>query len=392
MAACLVPLSGCFTDAGMLDDTGGLAQLFSVAAPASASGSGDAAGRSVSGTVRNRGDYRLFEFEGTAAGKYWSIDAAFGTGAFTVALFDGDMNLLARASAINAQPLRHIMRRASERIYVGVTPAAGGIGGDFLLSVSYAAERAAPPLKGQLVWVNFGGAESVRVHGRGGISFGPFDAAVIGPEFAGETDAIKRMIVEAMRADYAGFDVSVVSSDESPEPGEEHSVIHFGGSDSRLLGLADNVDRYNADPSQTAVIYVESFSTFSGLGMYVEEMALMLGNTGSHEVGHLLGLYHTRNADDLMDTTGSAWDLTENQSFLRVELESSVFPAGMENSPMILADTVGVVEVAAASRSAAEEEASDDPEKLLRRQKLRQLLGAELRYRCGLCSDLDSQE
>lgn len=390
MAACVVPLSGCFTDAGMLDDGGGLTQLFSVAAPASVSGSGDATGRSISGTVRSRGDYRLFEFGATAAGTSWNIDAAFGTGAFTVVLFDGDMNLLERASAINAQPLRHIMRRASERIYVGVTPAAGGVGGDFLLGVTYDSQQNASAPKGQVVWVNFGGAEGVRVHGRAGISFGAFNAAAIGPEFAGETAAIKRMIVEAIRADYAGFDVSLVSSDESPEPGEEHSVLHFGGSDSRLLGLADNVDRYNADASQTAMIYVESFSTFSGLGMYVEEIALMLGNTGSHEIGHLLGLYHTRNANDVMDTTGSAWDLTENQSFLRVELESSVFPAGMENSPMILADTVGVVEVAAAARPTAQELAPDDPEKLQRRQKLRQLLSAELRDRCGLCSDPDS--
>ena len=72
-----------------------------------------------------------------------------------------------------------------------------------------------------------------------------------------------------------------------------------------------------------------------------EEMGVMIANVASHELGHLLGLYHTVNHDDLMDSTGSAWDLADNQDFTGGLLEPSVFATGYEDADNLLGHAVG---------------------------------------------------
>ncbi len=111
-----------------------------------------------------------------------------------------------------------------------------------------------------------------------------------------------------------------------------------------------------------------------------DEMGIMIGNVGSHELGHLLGLYHTREPHDVMDTTGTAWELAENQRFDRAALEPSVFPVGMENSPMLLRDTVG--EIAGGPPA----ERQDYSLKQGLRMFIRDLTEIELRSGCGLCN------
>ena len=148
---------------------------------------------------------------------------------------------------------------------------------------------------------------------------------------------------------------------------------------SGLLGLADNVDRYNSDPTQTAVVFVRGFEPFEVMQLTPEEMGVMIGNVGSHELGHMLGLYHTREPHEVMDTTGTAWELAANQRFDRAALAMSVFPVGMEDSRMILADTVGVVPGAVSP-----EPAFDSP-KLGVRMLIRDISEFELRSACGLC-------
>ena len=106
----------------------------------------------------------------------------------------------------------------------------------------------------------------------------------------------------------------------------------------------------------------------------------MIGNVGSHELGHMLGLYHTREPHEVMDTTGTAWELAENQRFDRAELDPSVFPVGMEDSPMILADTVGELP------SGPQAVKSVDAIKHGLRMLIRDLSEIELVTGCGLCN------
>jgi hypothetical protein len=111
----------------------------------------------------------------------------------------------------------------------------------------------------------------------------------------------------------------------------------------------------------------------------------MVGNVASHEFGHLLGLFHTQLPPDLMDTSGTAWDLAGQQAFSRAPLEPSVFPAGFENSPARLAETVGVVPVSEEGRLAK----PLATERMIRKAALRRLVKEELPQRCGTCLDLD---
>lgn len=393
------PTAGCVGEllpglAGSSDATG-LSVPVSTAQPLPSSASvgkaDSAAGprrSSVSGSLSGSLSYDLYSVGPSARGDRWTISpSGLGGGAIVVALFDDQENLLAREYVTGAMRLTHIMRENVGNVQIGVMVPSGRHGGSYRLDVTIQPAATVPSPRRQLVWLNFGGATGVRVNGRAAISFAAFDGAMVGEAYTGHTQALKDAIVASMRADYQDYNVEIVTSDEAPEPTEPHAVIQFGGRSNGLLGLADSVDDYNADLSQTAVVYVENFEPYWTMKLTPDEMGVMIANVASHELGHLLGLYHTQDPTDTMDTTGSAWDLAGSQRFSRARLEPTVFATGMEDSPALLEQIVGLAPPSLNKALAAARVA-----KIPLYAEIRRFAQAEIPYACGTCLSLDSPD
>lgn len=342
----------------------------------------------LSGSVTRQGDYQLFELGSSGAGDVWSVGTATGydrNASFIVALFDQDMNLVSRGLFSSGSRMDHTMRADATQMYAGVTPL--GSGGAFALRASRSAGSRAPAARPQVVYLNFAGGTNVVVNREPPMSFGPFAGATVGDAYAGQTALMKQIIVAAMQTDYLGYNVTILTSDNGGPPSGDHATLHFGGYEAGLLGLADSVDAYNSDPEQTAVVYLENFARYQTMGLSVSEMSVMIANVASHELGHLLGLYHTQEVDDLMDTTGDAWDLATDQAFRRARLEQSVFPTGYENSPALLRQTVGGT--GGAAKLALD---SQMKQRLVETRWVRAFSETELHDNgCGTCQRLDER-
>ncbi len=290
--------------------------------------------------LRGSEAYELVDLGPSLAGDRWTLFVQSESAPLdevVIALLDAEQALQYRSRVAAHDTVRCTLRHDTNHLYAAVqTQRAGRFA---LVAARRQADVPAP--QAQLVWLNFDGAAGVQINAQPAISFGPFEAADVDPAYAGQRELMMAEIARTVRALYAAFDVTILSSAETPEPATPHATIHFGGNDRVYVGMGEAVDRYNADPIDEAIVYTQAFARYASMALAPEEMARMIGNTAGHELGHLLGLFHTRGSENVMDDTRSAWELATESVVAPGPLAETVFPVGVEDATAILAETVG---------------------------------------------------
>ena len=209
--------------------------------------------------------------------------------------------------------------------------------GQFRCTVQLEPDVAVAPIIGQTVVLQLTGGLDVSVAGIGYGNLPEFDAVNVDASFAGDTGEFEGIILDIVREDYAPFDITILTTDDD-EPTVNFTTIFFGISSTlQIFGIADDIDFYNGDDMDSAIVFLEAFGS---LGASSRATAQALANVVSHEIGHTLGLMHTNDVTTLMDTTGADTTLLGDQSFGTAELFD--FPIGKQNAPLLLGETVGL--------------------------------------------------
>ncbi|MCH8964670.1 MAG: zinc-dependent metalloprotease [Planctomycetes bacterium] len=208
--------------------------------------------------------------------------------------------------------------------------------GSFKCTLTLEPGVAIAPLIGQSVVLQFSGGEDVHV---AGIDYGTvpaFDGANVASGFSSDTAALMDLIVSLTREDYARYDVTISTTDDA-EPEGNFTTLFFGTRSARsIFGIADDIDFYNSDDMDNAIVFLEAFGDLSSS---VDAVGQALANVVSHEIGHTLGLMHNNDVTTLMDTTGADETLLADQSFGIADIID--FPIGKQNAPLLLEETLG---------------------------------------------------
>jgi len=145
-------------------------------------------------------------------------------------------------------------------------------------------------LQGQVIYLDFDGAEEVTYNGP--VTVGPFDVpAFQAPgELAGQEQTIIDQILSNLQEIFARS--GVIFTTHQPPGATQYSTIYIGGDDSAFLsfgqfyGLAENLDIANRDRSDEALVFAEEIP---GGAPTPDEYCAGAAQLVAHEAGRLLG-------------------------------------------------------------------------------------------------------
>ncbi|MEK7732257.1 MAG: hypothetical protein AAB363_10415, partial [Planctomycetota bacterium] len=310
----------------------------------------------LQGTIETVGDLDVYLLGALSPGDRITVDAYTPNSALdvTIALFDAEGRLVVNnddredgSGGSRDAFVDFIVRHAGDPYYLVVTHSpfaatSGEFVGSYRVDIVVDSGFDVPQPFAQTLLLDFdGGAVNSPVLGT--MTLAPFDAAAISPLYEGETETVKNRIREIFEQNYGRFNVTVLTTDDPPPPpGEMYSTIYFGGFDRGAFGLAEDVDLYNVDCCDDAIIFTELFtpSEFTGVPT-ADEVGAAIGNVGSHEAGHVLGLNHTDDDLDLMDDQSPADAFLEDQEFMEAPLSNDIMPIGTQDGVLLLNESVG---------------------------------------------------
>jgi hypothetical protein len=307
----------------------------------------------LQGSVSRDGDLDVFLIGALDAGDRVLIDASTAGSNLdvAVAVFDVEGRLMAdnddRTETNYDSRLDWIVRASGQSFYLVVTDSpfalANSRSGAYTIDILKESSGVAPLPQPQTLVLNFdGGRVEADILG-GPLTLAPFDSEDIATIYRGSSETMKQAIAEVVAQNYERFNVTVLTSDDPPPAaGARYSILFFGGFNSGAFGIAEDVDLYNLNRCDDAVIYTESFSLdqFSNRPS-VEQMAVAIGNVASHEAGHLLGLNHVRNPLDLMDDSSPADSFLLDQEFTESPLSADIMRIGTQDGVLLLNQSVG---------------------------------------------------
>ncbi len=307
--------------------------------------------RVISGAIDRRGDIDVFNLGPMSVGDVVHVRVSDISGSLqpAFALYN-EVNELIDEDTLSGLPSRsgiveidHVVRADSDPFYLATSHSVAGFtSGQYELDISVEREAATPEPTPQILYLNFsGGQVDDPIFGQ--FEVGPFDAGDIDPIYEGQTEFMIEAIRETTIQNYARFNVVVLDSiNDGPLPVDASEIV-FGGFNDLAFGAAQDVDLYNSNQTDTAIIFTESFET----DLFIQPpspagMSVAIGNVTAHEAGHLLGLHHVRDADAIMDEASPTFTLLADQEFISAPLSTSIFPLGNHNSAALLEVIVGL--------------------------------------------------